>query len=456
MSVKINELQIENVKRIKAVKLEPTANGLTVIGGKNNQGKTSVLDSIAWALGGDRFKPSQPNREGSVTQPYLKVTLSNGVIVERTGKNSSLKVIDPNGNKGGQQLLNEFIEAFALNLPKFLQSTANEKANILLQIIGVGDKLIELETIEKEKYNKRHAIGQIAEQKKKYADEMIHYDNVPLEPVSASDWAEKLCSQAVCARANKSGIEDFGYGKGYTYLKEEFGKLLNILDEVINQGIHVVFTAHSYLKKFEQPDEMGAYDRYEMKLTKYVAPLVKEWADTVLFANYKTYVVSDEKGNKKAQGGTRMMFTTHNPCWDAKNRDGLADELPFDFEQIRHILTYDSSQDTAKPDRIVQKINEITDNDELEVFDTKEDVKTDASQSAGQLHSSNPVIQQLFDLMNANQITVEELQDVVADNGYFPKETPIEAYGEDFISGCLIAAWSQVLAKIKEYKKLPF
>lgn len=187
MTVKINELQIENVKRIKAVKLEPTSNGLTIVGGKNNQGKTSVLDSIAWALGGDKFRPSQPNREGSVTQPYLKVTLSNGVVVERAGKNSSLKVIDPNGNKGGQQLLNEFIEAFALNLPKFLQSTANEKANILLQTIGVGDKLIELETIEKEKYNKRHAIGQIAEQKKKYADEMVFYDNVPVEPVSAAD-----------------------------------------------------------------------------------------------------------------------------------------------------------------------------------------------------------------------------------------------------------------------------
>lgn len=187
MSVKINELQIENVKRIKAVKLEPTANGLTIVGGKNNQGKTSVLDSIAWALGGDRFKPSQANREGSVTQPYLKITLSNGVVVERAGKNSSLKVIDPNGNKAGQQLLNEFIESFALNLPKFLQSNANEKANTLLQIIGVGDRLIELETAEKEKYNQRHTIGQIAEQKKKYADEMVHYDGVPSEPVSASD-----------------------------------------------------------------------------------------------------------------------------------------------------------------------------------------------------------------------------------------------------------------------------
>lgn len=187
MSVKINELQIENVKRIKAVKLEPTSNGLTIVGGKNNQGKTSVLDSIAWALGGDRFKPSQANREGSVTQPYLKITLSNGVVVERTGKNSSLKVIDPHGNKAGQQLLNEFIESFALNLPKFLQSNANEKANILLQIIGIGDKLIELETAENNKYNQRHTIGQIAEQKKKYADEMVHYDGVPSEPVSASD-----------------------------------------------------------------------------------------------------------------------------------------------------------------------------------------------------------------------------------------------------------------------------
>lgn len=187
MSVKINELQIENVKRIKAVKLEPTPNGLTIVGGRNNQGKTSVLDSIAWALGGDRFKPSQANREGSAVQPYLKITLSNGIVVERAGKNSSLKVIDSNGNKGGQQLLNEFIESFALNLPKFLQATANEKANILLQIIGVGDRLVELEHAETEKYNERHTIGQIAQQKKKYADEMTYYEGVPSEPVSASE-----------------------------------------------------------------------------------------------------------------------------------------------------------------------------------------------------------------------------------------------------------------------------
>lgn len=187
MAVKISEFQLENVKRIKAVQYEPTPNGLTVIGGKNNQGKTSVLDSIAWALGGDRFKPSQAQREGSVIPPYIKIKLSNGIIVERQGKNSSLKVIDPSGNKGGQQLLNEFIESFALNLPKFMEANAKEKANILLRIIGVGDKLYELEKAETEAYNERHAIGQIAMQKKKYAQEMVYYNDVPGELLSASD-----------------------------------------------------------------------------------------------------------------------------------------------------------------------------------------------------------------------------------------------------------------------------
>ncbi|MGN1133786.1 MAG: AAA family ATPase [Oscillospiraceae bacterium] len=187
MSVKINSLEFENVKRIKAVQLEPSKNGLTVIGGKNRQGKTSVIDSIAWCLGGDKFKPSEPKREGSVIDPHLKITLDNGLVVERSGKNSSLKVIDPNGNKGGQQLLNSFVEQFALDLPKFMNQSSKEKANTLLKIIGVGDKLYELETQEKTVYNQRHAIGQIADQKEKFAKEMPVYTGVPAEPVSASE-----------------------------------------------------------------------------------------------------------------------------------------------------------------------------------------------------------------------------------------------------------------------------
>ena len=139
MSVKINKLEIENVKRIKAVKLEPTANGLTVIGGRNNQGKTSVLDSIAWALGGENFRPSDATRDGSIIPPNLKIVLNNGLIVERKGKNSALKVTDPSGQKAGQSLLNTFVESLALNLPKFMESSGKEKAQTLLQIIGVGN-----------------------------------------------------------------------------------------------------------------------------------------------------------------------------------------------------------------------------------------------------------------------------------------------------------------------------
>lgn len=186
-SVKIDTLEIENIKRIKAVKIEPTENGLTVIGGKNNQGKTSILDAIAWGLGGDKLKPSEPQRNGSVVPPHLKFTLSNGLIVERSGKNSTLKVIDPNGNKSGQQLLNSFVEQFALNLPKFLDATAKEKANILLKIIGVGDRLYQLESEETALYNKRHAIGQIADQKMKFAKEMKFFEGVPTETISASE-----------------------------------------------------------------------------------------------------------------------------------------------------------------------------------------------------------------------------------------------------------------------------
>ena len=187
MSVKISSFEIENVKRVKAVAYEPTQNGLTVIGGRNGQGKTSVLDAIAWALGGDRFAPSAPYREGSTLPPHLKVQLSNGITVERSGKNSSLKVIDTEGNKGGQALLNKFIESFALNLPKFMNASNKEKADTLLRVIGVGDKLYELEDKEARLYNERHAVGRIKDQKLKFAKEMPDYADAPKELVSAAD-----------------------------------------------------------------------------------------------------------------------------------------------------------------------------------------------------------------------------------------------------------------------------
>ena len=187
MSMKINRLEIENVKRIKAVKLEPAQNGLTIIGGDNQQGKTSVLDSIAWALGGERYKPSQSTREGSMVPPNLHIVMNNGLVVERKGKNSALKVTDPNGQKAGQQLLNEFVEQLALDLPKFMEASGTEKAKVLLQIIGVGPQLAELEQEEKELYQERLYVGRTADQKEKFAKEQPYYPDAPMDLVSPSE-----------------------------------------------------------------------------------------------------------------------------------------------------------------------------------------------------------------------------------------------------------------------------
>lgn len=187
MTIKIASLTTENVKRVKSVHIEPSPNGLTIIGGNNNNGKTSILDAIAWALGGNKYRPSKAQREGSVVPPTINLKLSNGLIVERKGKNSDLKVTDPTGTKAGQNLLDSFVEELAINLPKFINSSDKEKANTLLEIIGVGQQLYELECQEKEKYNMRRSIGQIADQKEKFAKEQPFYPEAPKTLVSITD-----------------------------------------------------------------------------------------------------------------------------------------------------------------------------------------------------------------------------------------------------------------------------
>lgn len=235
MSVKINSLEFENVKRIKAVQLTPAKNGLTVIGGDNRQGKTSVLDAIAWALGGDRFKPSNPQREGSVIEPHLKVTLDNGIVVERSGKNSSLKVIDPSGNKGGQQLLNSFVEQLALDLPKFLNQSNKEKADTLLKIIGVGEQLYKLEQEEQLQYNRRTEIGRIADQKAKFAKEMPVYTDVPAEPLSVSELIQRQQEILAHNGANKMKRDQLDhYEKEYELAKQAFDHAKSVLDAAEN------------------------------------------------------------------------------------------------------------------------------------------------------------------------------------------------------------------------------
>lgn len=227
MSIKINRLEIENVKRIKAVKIEPRENGLTLIGGNNNQGKTSVLDSIAWALGGERFKPSQATREGSVIPPNLHIVMNNGLVVERKGKNSALKVTDPNGNKGGQQLLNEFVEQLALDLPKFMESSGKEKAQTLLQIIGVGDQLLNLEKEEKELYQERLYVGRTADQKEKFAKEQPYFPEAPKDLVSPSDLIRQ--QQEILARNGENQRKRENLHK----LEQDYQKINDDLSELL-------------------------------------------------------------------------------------------------------------------------------------------------------------------------------------------------------------------------------
>lgn len=262
--------------------------------------------------------------------------------------------------------------------------------------------------------------------------------------LDTADWAEQLCMNEVCARAKKQSIEDFGYGKGYVYLAEEFGRLLNLLDEVIDRGIHVCFTAHAKMRKFEQPDELGAYDRWEMKLQKQTAPLLKEWADLVLFANYKTYVVNVDdqgvqKGKNKVQGGARVMYTTHHPCWDAKNRHELAPELPFAFQEIaRCIPVMDQTMPPAPEPPAQEAPPPATEPEPTQAPVVEQPTRADTG-----------LPKALVDLMIHDMVTVQEIQEAVAAKQYFPRDMPVADYPEDFVNGVLIGAWPQVLAMVE-------
>ena len=267
--------------------------------------------------------------------------------------------------------------------------------------------------------------------------------------IDTIDWAEQLCINDICAAYNKKGIEDFGYGNGYVYEKEAFGKFLNSLEEVVEAGIHVVLTAHAQLRTFEQPDELGAYDRWELKLGKktgsQISPLVKEWADMVLFANYETFAVqTDDQGKKfKAQGGTRVLYTSHHPCWDAKNRCGLPDKLPLDYAQIAHCIGGTATPAPAPAqERIAQQIASVVD-------------ETPA-QAAEPYSIPSYIPKALADLMRPEQVTVEEIQAAIGQRGYYPEDTPITSYEPGFVQGVLIGAWPKVFALIRSNRDLPF
>lgn len=284
--------------------------------------------------------------------------------------------------------------------------------------------------------------------------------------LDTADWTERLCVKAVCEKYQKTGIEEFGYGKGFTYVYEEMGRILNLLTDIWEHGMNIVITAHAAIRKFEQPDEMGAYDRWELKLINApkcnVCAMIKEWADMVLFANYKTYSVAVDKDGKKhkAQGGERVMYTSHNPCWDAKNRFDLAPELPFDFGQIAHIFgaqtaTVSRTENVQPP---VQQPVPVQQTAPAQRQEPPQQLDTSGFEdlTPRQLNIPDGIPNELADLMRANGVDESDIRLVVSQRGYFTYEHPITEYPPDFVQGCLIAAWSQMLPLIRENQAIPF
>ncbi len=237
--------------------------------------------------------------------------------------------------------------------------------------------------------------------------------------IDTADWAEQLIVSYLCNKYKQSSIESFGYGKGYTYMSEEFSRMLSACDLVISAGIHVVITAHAKMRKFEQPDEMGAYDRWEMKLSRQTAPLLKEWCDMLLFCNYQTFVVSSENDTKKAQGGKRVIYTSHHPAWDAKTRVELPEIIDLDYANIS----------AAVEGQLQEK--------------KTADISSDVNDS---------VYDRFRQLMAESGVTEDDVRKVVAMKGHFPEDTPIKDYSDSFITGWLFKYWPQITEIIDRMK----
>lgn len=307
--------------------------------------------------------------------------------------------------------------------------------------------------------------------------------------LDTADWAEQMEIDDLLKTNQKNGIEDFGYGKGYTYSAERFGKLLNLLTEVAERGVHIVMTAHAQLRKVELPEEMGAYDHWEMKTSKKVAPLIREWADAVLFLNYKVNVINIDnqgaaKGKNKAQGGRRVIHTNHTPFWDAKNRYGMPDELPLEYESIAPLFTDQPLPVTLpieeeKEPSVPQPKSEPS---HVPAPSPKED-KADAEEAGQTVAESKPVIPEGFeemrryektpfqdaqdgykepdpripkalrDLMIADEIDEWEIQHIASAKGYMPSDTPVANYPDDFLQGWCIGFWPQLKAAIMDMRK---
>ncbi|MCT3113128.1 ATP-binding protein [Lactococcus lactis] len=264
--------------------------------------------------------------------------------------------------------------------------------------------------------------------------------------IDTADWADYLCQTYLCAKNKWESIESPGYGQGYVYVREEFGRLLNKLSDLTEMGINIILTAHTEMKKEEKADEFGKYDHYQLKMSKYAAALVKEWADMVLFANFETTIITDSKTkSKKAVGGNRVIYTTHHPAWDAKNRHNLPDKLPLEFGAIAHVF----QTQVAPP--VQTQTQPPVEQPQQEQVTAATTVETPQENNFGrEPNIIDPAIpKELAQLMSVNEVTEEEIRRLVAEKGFRPYEMPVKDYPDDLIQGGLVAQWDKIFTEIK-------
>lgn len=313
--VKITSFEAENVKRIKAVQFTPSEDGLTIIGGKNANGKTSVLDSIVYALGGEKYRPKNFNRDGSAVPGKIKIELSNGLIVERSGKNATLKVTDPTGRKAGQKLLNEFIEPLALNLPKFLNASDKEKGETLLQIIGVGEELSELDKQENLIYSERTLVGRDADKKAKLAEALEYYPDAPEELVSASELIKQ--QQEILAKNGRN---------------EEFRQKANDLEKKEALAWEKVTLAQAELEKAQTRLEELKKEFNEVSEAKEAAFFDASKLEDESTAEIEENIANIEEINRRV----RANLTKANAIDEAEQLRNEYENLTDDLNEVRN------------------------------------------------------------------------------------------------------------------------
>ena len=242
--------------------------------------------------------------------------------------------------------------------------------------------------------------------------------------IDTVDWLEKRLAEHLCRKANKESIEEFGYGKGWVILAEEFARFLSSLEALVARGMHVVFLAHATVRKFEAPDQSGSYDRYELKLSKQVAPLLKEWADVVMFATYVTRTVEKDTGKLRGVGGKeRVLFANHTAAFDAKNRHGLPDKLPFAIEALSPVFGQAEGQG--------------------------------AQVAAPATHASSPTLTERVMAAFQNQADMADVVDFLVDRGQlkFTAEGPIESIDhlEPAYAARMLAEPKRFVAAVNEW-----